>query len=46
MQMEFRRLENDHEVLVSVYSPDGGIIINDAAAGQFTILIDRTISRK
>ena len=28
-------------MLVSVYSPDGGIIINDAAAGQFTILIDR-----
>jgi hypothetical protein len=41
LTMEIRRQEEDHEVLVSVWSPDGGIVINDATAGTFTIIIGR-----
>ena len=41
LSMEIRRQELDHEVMVSVWSPDGGIVINDAAGGAFTIVITR-----
>jgi hypothetical protein len=41
LKLEIRVLETDHEALVSVYSPDHGIILTNAAGGQFTILIDR-----
>jgi hypothetical protein len=38
--MEIRKREADHEALVSVYSPDGGIQINNPA-GAFQIIIRR-----
>jgi hypothetical protein len=41
LKLEIRTLETDHEALVSVYSPDGGIFITNATQGQFQILIDR-----
>ena len=41
LKLEIRTLEIDHEALVSVYSPDGGIAITNAAQGQFQILMDR-----
>ncbi len=40
--MEIRAQESDHEVMISVASPDQGITITDAPGGAFTILIDRT----
>jgi hypothetical protein len=41
LKLEIRVDEIDHEALVSVFSPDGGIVINDPTTGQFTVLIDR-----
>jgi hypothetical protein len=41
LKLEIRVQETDHEALVSVFSPDGGIVINNATQGEFTILIDR-----
>jgi hypothetical protein len=41
LKLEIRIQEIDHEAIVSVYSPDGGIAITDATQGEFTILIDR-----
>jgi hypothetical protein len=41
IKLEIRAEETDHEALVSVYSPDGGIQITNAAQGQFTVVIDR-----
>ena len=38
--LEIRKREADHEALVSVYSPDGGIQINNPA-GLFQIVIRR-----
>jgi hypothetical protein len=37
--LELRVRETDHEALVSVYSPDGGISID--GPGQFTVVIRR-----
>src|SRR5215204_112464 len=39
LMMELRVREKDHEALVSVYSPDGGISID--GPGKFTIVIMR-----
>jgi hypothetical protein len=39
LSMEFRVVDTDHEVLVSVASPSGGITIDNAAGGAFTIWI-------
>ena len=41
LKLEIRIQEIDHEALVSVYSPDGGIAITNATQGQFQILMDR-----
>jgi hypothetical protein len=41
LKLEIRIQETDHEALVSVFSPDHGIILTNAAQGQFTILLDR-----
>lgn len=41
IKMEIRRREAESMVMVSVFSPDNGIIIEDAAGGAFTIFIDR-----
>jgi hypothetical protein len=41
LKLEIRIQETDHEALVSVFSPDNGIIITSATQGQFTVLIDR-----
>jgi hypothetical protein len=41
LKLEIRTQETDHEALVSVSSPDDGIIINNATQGLFTIVIDR-----
>jgi hypothetical protein len=41
LKLEIRIQELDHEALVSVFSPDNGIEITNAAQGAFTILIDR-----
>ncbi|MCP3475161.1 hypothetical protein NLM33_33085 [Bradyrhizobium sp. CCGUVB1N3] len=41
LKLEIRTQEIDHEALVSVFSPDGGIFITNAAQGQFQILINR-----
>lgn len=41
LKLEIRILETDHEALVSVFSPDHGIYLTNAAMGQFTILIRR-----
>ena len=41
LKLEIRTQEIDHEALVSVYSPDGGIAITNATQGQFQILMDR-----
>ena len=41
LKLEIRNQETDHEALVSVYSPDGGIILTSATGGQFTIAILR-----
>ena len=41
LKLEIRMQETDHEALVSVFSPDGGIIITNATGGTFTVLIDR-----
>ena len=41
IKIEIRKREEDHEASVSVYSPDGGITITDAANGKFTVLMDR-----
>jgi hypothetical protein len=41
LMMEMRYQDIDHEVVVSVSSPDKGITITDAVGGAFTILIDR-----
>jgi hypothetical protein len=41
LKLEIRIQETDNEALVSVYSPDGGIIIVNAVQGQFQILLDR-----
>jgi hypothetical protein len=41
IKMEIRKQEADNSVMVSIYSPDNGITINDAVNGEFTILIDR-----
>jgi hypothetical protein len=42
LKLEVRMREADHEALISVFSPDNGIVITDAAAGQFTITIARS----
>jgi hypothetical protein len=42
LKMEIRIMETDNTALVSVFSPDNGIVINDAAGGAFTIVIDRS----
>jgi hypothetical protein len=42
LKLEIRVQESDHEALVSVYSPDGGIYLTNAAQGEFTILIERS----
>jgi hypothetical protein len=41
LKLEIRMQETDNEALVSVFSPDAGITINDAVNGLFTILINR-----
>jgi Flp pilus assembly protein TadG len=41
LKLEIRIQETDHEALVSVFSPNNGIIITNATQGQFTVLIDR-----
>jgi hypothetical protein len=41
LMMEIRHQESDHEVVLSLASPDKGIFINNAAGGEFTILITR-----
>jgi hypothetical protein len=41
IMMEVRRQETDNEVLVSVWSPSNGIVINDAVNGAFTVIIGR-----
>ena len=43
LKMEMRVREEDHEALVSVFSPDGGIVITNALAGEFTITIRRSL---
>ena len=42
LMMEIRRQESDHEVVLSLSSPDRGISIDNATGGAFTILITRT----
>src|SRR4051812_24506821 len=39
--LEIRVRETDHETLVSLFSPDGGIVITNALTGQFYIVITR-----
>jgi hypothetical protein len=41
IKLEIRKHEPDHEAVVSVSSPDDGIIFNDAAGGEFTVVIVR-----
>jgi hypothetical protein len=41
LRWQIRRREEDHEVLVFVNSPDNGITITNAAAGEFTVVIPR-----
>jgi hypothetical protein len=41
LMMEIRHQESDHEVVLSLASPDQGIFISDATGGAFTILITR-----
>lgn len=41
IKLEIRVRETDHEALVSVFSPDHGIVMNDPVNGQFTIVILR-----
>jgi len=41
IMMEFRKREGDHEAIVSLASPNNGVIITDAVGGTFTILIAR-----
>lgn len=41
LKLEIRIAETDHEALVSVFSPDNGIVINDAVNGYFTVVINR-----
>jgi hypothetical protein len=43
LKLEIRRQESDHEALVSISSPQNGITITNAAQGEFTILINRTL---
>jgi hypothetical protein len=44
LRMQIRKNEADHTALVSLSSPSSGIAITDAAAGKFTITIDRAAS--
>jgi hypothetical protein len=41
LMMEIRHQVQDHEVVVTLTSPDNGIIITNAVAGAFTIVIPR-----
>ena len=41
VKLEIRIRETDHEAIVSVFSPDNGIVFNDPVNGYFTIVIDR-----
>jgi hypothetical protein len=41
LKMEIRTSESDHNVAVSVFSPDNGILITDAPGGAFTVTLDR-----
>jgi hypothetical protein len=41
IKLEIRIAEQDNEALVSVYSPDHGILFGDPTQGQFWIAIDR-----
>ena len=41
LMMEIRHQESDHEVVLSLASPDKGISIDNATGGAFTICITR-----
>lgn len=41
IKLEIRKLETDREALVSLSSPSGGITIDDAVNGEFTVRLTR-----
>jgi hypothetical protein len=43
LKLALRKQEIDHEALVSVFSPNGGIMITDAPNGLFQVVIVRNL---
>jgi hypothetical protein len=43
LKLALRRQETDHEAVILVYSPDGGIEFSNPTQGQFQIVITRKL---